>query len=249
MGREGPLTGQITVPAFDDGCDGVLHFFGTRHQAVEPEPGTAKVWHYQGDSFPRTCTVVSVKQVHGTESLILDRPVRAGTPFAGGWDALVTNQPDTLLTIRTADCVPVLLHDPHRKVVAAIHAGWRGAVAGIVPRTLSVMQQRFRSEPAGVRVVVGPSIGPCCYEVDEPVLRRVRRYQYWRSVIRPAGSGKGYLDLRELIQCQALEAGVEQDAVWRVNLCTACHPKLFYSYRREGKVTRTMVSGIMLKRH
>jgi YfiH family protein len=193
--------------------------------------------------------MVSVKQVHGADALVLDRPVGAGEEFAGGWDALITNQPEVLLTVRTADCVPVLVHDPVRKVVAAIHAGWRGAVAGIVPRTLSMMRRRFGSEPRSVLVGIGPSVGPCCYEVDEPVLARLREsFADWRMVVREAGPGKALLDLRALVQRQAQAHGVAEESIKAVNVCTVCHPAIFYSYRREGTAKRTMVSGIMLAR-
>lgn len=223
-------TGVITIPAFAAGRAGVRHFFGTRD---EPETLSSRV--------------VSVKQVHGTDALVLDRPVEAGETFAGGWDALVTNQPGVLVTVRTADCVPVLIHDPIRRVVAAVHAGWRGAVAGIVPRTLSMMRQRFNCTLPSCRVGIGPSVGSCCYEVDAPVLDKLRAsFPAWRTVARDTGPGRALLDLRELVRLQMQDAGIAPEAVQSVNLCTVCHPELFYSYRREGKVVGTMVSGIML---
>lgn len=222
----------ITIPSFAGVRAGVRHFFGTRRGGSGE--GSARV-------------VVSVKQVHGTDVLVLDRPVDAGQEFAGEWDALVTDQPDVLLTVRTADCVPVLIHDPVREVVAAVHAGWRGAVAGILPKTLAIMQQRFGSQSESLRVSFGPSVGACCYEVDEPVLSRLRdAYAGWRSLVRDTGPGRAMLNLRGLVLGQARSAGVRDDCIHPVSLCTVCHPTLFYSYRREGEVRGTMVSGIML---
>lgn len=191
--------------------------------------------------------VVSVTQVHGTDVLVVDRPVAGRQTFEGGWDSLVTNQPGVLLTVRTADCVPVLIHDPVRGVVAAVHAGWRGAVAGIVPKTLAAMRQRFGSQPASLRVSIGPSVGWCCYEVDEPVLSRLREgYADWRRLVDETRPGKAKLDLRGLVHGQVQSAGVQEGSIHAVSLCTVCHPTLFYSYRREGAVRGTMVSGIML---
>ncbi len=225
--------GPITLPAFAAG--GAAHFFGTKHVAGFAGRGV------------RPRTVVSVKQVHGTDTLIVDRPVETGAHFEGGWDALVTDQPGVLLTIRTADCVPVLLHDPIRGVVAAIHAGWRGAVAGIVPRTIAAMRRRFGAELGSLRVGIGPSAGACCYEVDEPVLGRLREgFHGWPSVVRRHRPGRGMLDLRELVRRQATDLGLRPERVAAVNLCTICHDGLFYSYRREGTARGTMVSGIML---
>lgn len=191
--------------------------------------------------------VVSVTQVHGTDVLVLDRPVADGQAFDGGWDALMTDQPGVLLTVRTADCVPVLIHDPVHGIVAAVHAGWRGAVAGIVPKTVAAMATRFGSRPASLRVSIGPSAGSCCYEVDEPVLSRLRAsYADWQGLVQETGPGTARLNLRGLVRGQAQSAGVREDGIHSVSLCTICHPALFHSYRRDGTVRGTMVSGIML---
>lgn len=236
-------SGTITIPAFTEAGSGVRHFFGTRLQS-DPVDGQRI-----SSRSAEPVYLVSVKQVHGTDVLVVDRQAKERARLTGGWDALLTDRPGVLLTIRTADCVPVLVHDPVHGAVGAIHAGWRGAVAGIVPRTLEMMRRRFGSKPESLRIGVGPSIGPCCYEVDEPVLRPLRDgFPGWRLVVREVGRGGAFLDLRELVRRQARAAGVGAEAILTVNVCTACHPELFYSYRREGKVNRTMVSGIMLSR-
>lgn len=223
----------ITVPGFAGVRQGVRHFFGTRHEPTGPD----RAVH----------AVVSVNQVHGTDVLVVDRPVAGTQTFEGGWDALVTDQPGVLLTVRTADCVPVLIHDPVHGVVAAVHAGWRGAVAGIVQKALAVMTQRFGSQPASLRVSIGPSVGFCCYEVDEPVLSRLRAgYADWRSLVQETKPGAARLNLRGLVRGQAQSAGVREDGIHSVSLCTICHPDLFHSYRRDGTARSTMVSGIML---
>lgn len=238
--------GIITVPAFAGARAGVRHFFGTRHHVGYPAVGRGSSG--RGSSEP--VIVVSVEQAHGTDVLVLDSPVRREETFPGNWDALMTNQTDLLLTVRTADCVPVLVHDPVRMVAAAVHAGWRGAVSGIIPRTLSVMRRQFGSEPKSLQVGIGPSVGPCCYEVDEPVLSRLRvGFPDWRSVVTVTGKGRALFDLRALVRRQAQAAGVDEGHIRSVNLCTVCHPDLFYSYRREGTVNGTMISGIMLTRH
>ena len=231
--------GVITLPAFAGEGDGVWHFFGTRHR-----PGDAGVLGKAGASV--RC-VVSVRQVHGTDALVVTRPLRPRELSGGGWDALITSRSGILLTVTTADCVPILIHDPVRHVVAAVHAGWRGAVAGIVPATLAKMHREFGSEPAALHVGVGPSVGPCCYEVDEPVLNPLRAgLPDWRSVVRGTERGKAALDLRALVRRQAESAGVAEERIRTVSVCTGCHPDLFYSYRREGRVNGSMVSGIML---
>jgi YfiH family protein len=176
--------------------------------------------------------------------LSISRSSRA-TPFEGGWDALVTDQPGVMVTVRTADCVPVLLYDPERRVVAAIHAGWRGAVAGIVPKTVALMVSRFGATADRLQMAIGPSAGPCCYEVDEPVLARLREvFPEWQSVVKPVSSQKAHLDLRAFVRRQALVDGLAPERVATVDACTICQPERFYSYRRDGVVKATMVSGI-----
>ena len=181
------------------------------------------------------------------DALIVDRPLTGADRFDGGWDALVTDQPGTMVAVRTADCVPVLVHDVRRRVVAAIHAGWRGAVAGIVPKTLMLMQTRFGADLERLHVSIGPSAGVCCYEVDEPVLEEVRsRFAWWEAVLRDHREGKARLDLKALIRRQVQDCGIDSARVTSVNVCTICHEDLFFSYRREGRVIGTMVSAIGL---
>jgi YfiH family protein len=239
----------ITVPSFATSEEGVEHFFGTRLSAVSVTSG-----HFPAirpRRLDRAATVMlSVKQVHGTDVLIVDQPIRQEDSFEGGWDALVTNQSGVMVTVRTADCVPVLLHDPVQRVVAAVHAGWRGAVAGIVPKTVALLVNRFGVAVERLRMAIGPSAGPCCYEVDEPVLARLRDvFPEWRSVVEPVGTEKAHLDLRAFVRRQALADGLLPERIATVNACTICHPDLFFSFRREGVVKSTMVSGIALVPH
>jgi YfiH family protein len=250
-GLSGMTSTLITIPAFGTSREGIEHFFGTRDAPLLSAASNGATVDRLSLRSGVPAAVVSVKQVHGTDVLIVDRPVRKddlGTVGAGpGWDALMTDQPNVLLTIRTADCLPVLIHDPIRRVVAAVHAGWRGAVAGIVPKTLARMAERFGSDLKTVRIGLGPSIGPCCYEIDEPVLERLRiSGGDWRKAVQDRAGGKAILDLRVLVHGQAQTRGVPAEAIYPVRLCTFCHPDLFYSYRRQGVVDRTMVSGIIL---
>ena len=238
----------ITVPAFASTRDGVGHFFGTRSHAdsLALDVGVpARQSGLQGRGW-----LLSVKQVHGTDALVLDRPLTESDQFPGGWDALVTDQPGVMVAVRTADCVPILVHDPRRRVVASIHAGWRGAVAGIVAKTFTLIADRFGSTRSDLRVSIGPSAGPCCYEVDDTVLDNLRvGLPDWESVVRDYRGHKALLDLKALIRRQVEGQGVPPPSVSTVNLCTICHGQLFYSYRREGRVNGTMVSGIALLSH
>ena len=235
----------ITVPAFASARDGVRHFFGTRGHAdrVVCDVGVPA---QSGDSRGRMW-MLSVKQVHGTDALLVDRPVTGSDRFEGGWDALVTDQPGVTVAVRTADCVPVLVYDRRRRAVAAIHAGWRGAVAGIVPKTIQLMVSRFAIDATDLRVSIGPSAGPCCYEVDEAVLAPLRSGRSdWPSLLHDDRGTKARLDLKALVRRQTAQIGIRPEHITSVNLCTICHSDLFYSYRREGRVNGTMLSGITL---
>jgi len=238
----------ITVPAFAPPKSGVRHFFGTRRHAVHLayEVGTpAPAQEIEG--VGRSFWILSVKQVHGTDALVVDRALTSSDRFSGGWDALVTDQRGIMVAVRTADCVPVLMHDSKRKIVAAVHAGWRGAVAGIVGKTIAVMESQFGTVPDHVQVSIGPSAGVCCYEVDQTVLDKLpEACPDYQRVVRGQRGGKAHLDLKMLIREQARNAGIQQDSISCVNLCTICHEDLFFSYRREGKVIGTMVSAIGL---
>lgn len=234
----------ITVPAFASADDGVRHFFGTRHHAPVPyETGVpAPAAGREGHAW-----LLSVKQVHGTDALIVDRPVTAGDRFEGGWDALISDQPGVTVAVRTADCVPVLIYDRRKNAVAAVHAGWRGALAGIVPKTIQSMVARFDIQAGDLRVSIGPSAGPCCYEVDQAVLEPLRsRRQDWPALLQNDEGNKARLDLKALVRRQTAECGIPSEHITVVNVCTICHPALFYSYRREGRVNGTMLSGIAL---
>jgi YfiH family protein len=238
----------ITVPAFASSRDGVRHFFGTRAHAEDMALDAGVPIRARGTR--RSGWLLSVKQVHGTDALIVDRPLDETDRFHGGWDALVTDQPGVTVAVRTADCVPVLMYDRRRCVVAAIHAGWRGAIAGIVPKTIELIKSRFNVLTSDLRLAIGPSAGPCCYEVDAPVLTPLRTgLPDWRSVIRNDRGSTARLDLKKVIYLQAKRVGIETDQIAAINLCTVCHDDLFYSYRREGRVNGTMVSGIGLIPH
>ena len=223
----------------------IRHFFGTR----QVPPGL-KASIRLGEvttgppSFP---FVASLKQIHSTRVVVFDGPVKAEVISQGEGDALVTNQTQFLLVVRTADCVPILLVDHKAGVIGAIHAGWRGAVGGIVAKTIETCVEQFGSNVAHMHMAIGPSIGPCCYEIDAQVIEPLQTcYPDWLGVLQETKEGKGMLDLKKLIWHQILASGIPEQQVERIEECTRCRDDLFFSYRREGNVNGTMMSGIML---
>ncbi|MBI2369160.1 MAG: peptidoglycan editing factor PgeF [Deltaproteobacteria bacterium] len=178
-----------------------------------------------------------VRQVHGTAIL----PVHADVSPDGAtsrlpYDGLVTVRRDVALAVASADCVPLLLLDPVRRAVGAVHAGWRGSSQGIAQEAVAAMSRHFGTHPRDLLVGIGPSIGPCCYEVGEEVVEAFRaRFSHWGRYVRPKPGAKAWLDLWEANRVQLEEAGVLPERLTLAGLCTACHRELFHSYRREGK--------------
>nr|WP_245301978.1 peptidoglycan editing factor PgeF [Symbiobacterium terraclitae] len=150
-------------------------------------------------------------------------------------DALITDRPGLGLVVTAADCVPVYLYDPVRRVVGVAHAGWRGTVAGIAAATVRAMAARFGCDPADVHAAIGPSIGPCCYEVDDAVVRPVRGYYGDRAqaLLRPgARAGRHMLDLWTANRLDLESAGVRH--IHLAEVCTACQRDRLFSHRAEG---------------
>lgn len=184
---------------------------------------------------------VEADQVHGAVVAVVGT-ADAGGSIAGA-DGLATADPGLALAIHAADCVPLLLADPKRRVVAALHAGWRGTAAGIAVEGVRILVDRFKSNPRDLLVAIGPSIGPCHYEVDEPVIERMRRWAWWPEVAAANGRGRWQLDLRAASRRQLLDAGLLAERIEVLDLCTYDHPDLFYSYRRD-RVTGRMAAVV-----
>jgi polyphenol oxidase len=228
-------------------CPGISvpHFFGTRN--LPPFLRGRIQVGYLTEGEVDLPWVVALRQIHSNHAVVLKSPLSGGPLSEQEGDALVTDHPRTMILIRTADCVPVLFVDDRAGVVAAVHAGWRGIISGIVSRIIGICLREFGASPKRLQAAIGPSIGPCCYEVDEPVIGPVRLQDLnWREVLRETAPGKAQLDLKGLIRHQMLADGLLPGNIACLDLCTHCRPDLFYSYRREGQVKETMVSGIML---
>jgi YfiH family protein len=193
---------------------GVRHGFGVRGQA--PPAG-----------------LVRVRQVHGAR-------VWRAEPGAGSEgveaDAILCQTPGLAVGVVTADCVPLLLADAAGRRVAAVHAGWRGLAAGVVTAALGRLADTGAA-PADLVAAIGPHAGPCCYEVDDPVLDALRQRigRAADAAARPGRPGHAWLDLGALVAAALAAAGVPAGSLGRAAAaCTVCDPERFASYRRDG---------------
>ena len=164
--------------------------------------------------------------------------------FLNETDSVITDLPGVCVAVKTADCVPILLFDPKRKVVAAVHAGWRGTVQGIVSVTIHKMAKEFGSEPCDLFAGIGPSISPEVYEVGEEVWKQFDPEFYLPT--NTAKADKRLLDLWSANYHQLVIAGVPEDQVEVAKICTWSDPIHFFSARRDGLKTGRMATGIML---
>jgi len=152
-------------------------------------------------------------------------------------DAIVSTLPGLAVAVVTADCVPVLLAAPAGTAVSAVHAGWRGLAAGVVTAAVEALVQASGASAPELVAAIGPHIGPCCYEVDEPVLEALERTngRAARAAARPARPGHAHLDLGSLVRAALFNAGLDAAAVGgAAGICTFCNSELFHSYRRDG---------------
>jgi polyphenol oxidase len=178
--------------------------------------------------------VACVNQVHGCTVRIVTRANALEHPPA---DGMVTAEPSIVLAILTADCVPILLHDQQRGIIGALHAGWRGILAGIVEGGIAAMHA-LGASASQLKAALGPSIGPCCFEVDAELAARFARQLPGASArIRDGRPGKAYLNLRGIVRDELERAGVRADAIASVGPCTRCANDRYFSRRGAGNVT------------
>ncbi len=209
--------------------------------------------------------LISLKQIHSDVIHLFDA---APTEPCRG-DASATNRPGLLLGVQTADCVPILLVDPKKRAIAAVHAGWRGTLQRIVAKAIGKMQMEFGTKPGDLLAAIGPSIGGCCYEVgtevaiqfqsqftdapewfDEFRTKNEPNPIQWLNMMPPGHQPPPknvLLDLRKANRAQLLGAGLRPSNIFVSDLCTACRRDLLFSYRKEGPQSGRLMSVIGIR--
>lgn len=171
--------------------------------------------------------VCAFSQVHGNRVL-------TGEPswFVEEADAAVSSTPGLLLVVSTADCLPILLHDPPTGAVGAAHCGWRGTVQGAAAATLARMTELYGTNPADVRVAFGPAISAANYQVGPEVVAAFREAGFPEGIATPDGTGRFLLDVPGANRWQLLRCGVQPENLWESGLCTYGDPERFFSHRK-----------------
>jgi YfiH family protein len=209
--------------------------------------------------------LIALKQIHSDVIHLIEAAPQE--PCKG--DASATNRPGLLLGVQTADCVPILLVDPKKRAIAAIHAGWRGTLARIAEKAIGQMQMHFATNPAGLLAAIGPSIGPCCYEVGTEVATQFQSQfadapdwfdefrtgdepnpVQWLNMMPPGHQPPPknvHLDLKKANRAQLLATGLPPQNIFTSDLCTACRPDLLFSYRKQGSQSGRLLSVIGIR--
>ena len=250
--------------------DGIDHFVSTRIGGLSRPPyESLNLGFHVGDSPATVLTnrqrlaatiVISLadftfgKQIHsGTVTIVTEQMRGCGAAdydsAVEATDAMVTDVPGLCLTVLTADCVPVLLFDPQKRVVAAVHAGWRGSVKLIARKTVEILKQEFDCKPTDLLAGIGPSIGPCHYEIGPDVISEVEGTfgDIDGYIIKNKSSdGKGYFNLWKANKWQIMEAGIPARNIEVARICTYCNTGMFFSARHAKGKTGRFGTGIML---
>jgi hypothetical protein len=192
---------------------------------------------------PQLSTLACAQQVHGAEVHVV-----TGPPAPAVGDGLWTTTPGLHVAVRVADCVPVLLWAPDVPAVAAVHAGWRGTAQDVVGAAVRVGRDRLGVKPSSLLAALGPSIGPCCFEVGDEVVEGLRALGLSGGQIgqRSGPSGRPHVDLRAANRALLLRAGLTDSQVEDVGGCTVCSPKRYESFRRDGAASGRMRAVIAL---
>jgi polyphenol oxidase len=238
--------------------DGLLHGFIGRRGGKSVGPYAGLNTSYRVGDDPRVVSqnvcdmkqavgihdgrIITMKQVHGDQIIeVKDKNIKE----AGEADGMLTREKDAFLGVLTADCVPVLLVAPEKKIAAAVHAGWRGSLAGIGAKTVRLFFDQHGILAEAVEAAIGPAIGACCYEIKEDVSSSlIKQWGKLATECVENREGKTFLDLRRLNRLTLEQAGVPSKQIFDVGPCTSCAAEDFFSYRRERHETGRQISFI-----
>jgi purine-nucleoside/S-methyl-5'-thioadenosine phosphorylase / adenosine deaminase len=225
--------GGVSIGAF--ASMNLSYWVGDDERAVDTN------WERLRRQVPELKLVARLNQVHGN---VVHAATRDTATLRPAGDGLVTAEPGVMLGIFSADCVPILMVDPKRKIAGALHAGWRGVIADIADAGIRAMVQ-LGARASDIRAALGPSIGQCCFEVDADLGERFRREVAGAQNHTRAGRpGKAQIDLRAVVRDQLERAGLAPAKIASVGPCTRCADRFFSRRAAGGKTTGLQMSFV-----
>lgn len=257
-----------TIPAFEN-TGMVTAVFTTRWGGVSKEPyNTLNMGLHVGDMAEDVVEnreifaeqigfsiddLICAQQVHGSNIVIVDGSHRGlgsrdYNTAISETDAIITNKSGLALLTNYADCVPLYFFDPVKRVIALAHAGWKGTVAAIGVKTIKKMEEQFDSLAKNILVAIGPSIGPCCYEVDQRLYDEFSAaFSFAQEIFQPISDGKWKLNLWEANRLQVILSGVPEENIINSTICTCCNHDLLFSHRADKGLTGRLAAVLAIK--
>jgi len=187
--------------------------------------------------------LVHMNQVHSNNVHIIDK--KSNLTKIPTCDALITQEKNIPLMVMVADCIPILVYDPIQEVIAVVHAGRAGVFNEIIVKTINTMQDTFGTNTNDLRIVLGPSIRACCYEVGHEIKEEAARLNYQYSI--KESKGIYYLDLISIVSKQLQNLEVQNKNIDVSHYCTSCNNNIFFSYRADSNITGRFSGLLMLK--
>jgi YfiH family protein len=247
------------------GCDFLTHAFCTRIGGVSEgdykslnisfkegdlEGSVLQNWHRIALAFGIPIdNFLTLNQVHGYDIFVI-KPYGDYYPEDGllNYDAIVTSRDNLAICIKTADCVPLFIVDRTKKIIAAVHAGWKGTALEITSKVIRLLLEQYGSSPHDILATIGPSIGPCCFELDTLSAKAFMKHHHAKTFLFVSTKpNKWIVDLPEANRRQILHHGIPEENIEVARLCTCCRQDLFFSHRGSGGVTGRQVNFIMIR--
>jgi len=255
---------QYFESSYLSGCDFLTHAFCTRLGGLSEEDyKSLNISFKEGDLESRVLqnwnrlamafaipleNFLTLNQVHGDDIFVI-KPYGDYLPSDASlsYDAIVTPRENLAICIKTADCVPVFIVDRSKKIIAAVHAGWKGTALEISAKVVRLLLDKYGSYPRDILAAVGPSIGLCCFEVDEDAADSFRNQKdHGEFLFAGNKPGKWIVDLAEANRRQLIHCGIPEENIDICGLCTSCRQDLFFSHRGSGGITGRQLNFIMI---
>jgi polyphenol oxidase len=251
--------------SFLSGCDFLTHAFCTRLGGTsEDDYASLNISFREGDLESKVLqnwnrlamafaipleNFLTLNQVHGDDIFVI-KPFGdyLSADVALNYDAIVTTRDNLAICIKTADCVPVFIVDRAKKIIAAVHAGWKSTALEISAKVIRLLYDKYGSSPRDILTAIGPSIGQCCFEVDEATANAfLKQKDHEAFLFAGERLNKWIVDLPESNRRQIINCGIPEENIDVSNLCTSCRQDLFFSHRGSGGITGRQLNFMMIK--